>query len=65
MGADQSKAAADQADKPLDYYELLQVSEDATEDEIKVRTRRGPSLTCRNRIVNWPSVHLASAEADS
>lgn len=36
MGADQSKRAVDEADKVLDYYELLQVADDASDDEIKV-----------------------------
>ena len=41
MGNDQSRAGASssngQDDVVLDYYELLQVSEEATEEEIKVR----------------------------
>lgn len=64
MGADQSKAAAEQADKPIDYYELLQVSEDATDDEIKVRGQQRPPLTRRNRTVNWPSVFFGPARAE-
>jgi hypothetical protein len=39
MGNDQSRGASsksEEADKPLDYYALLQIDEDATFDEIKV-----------------------------
>jgi DnaJ family protein A protein 5 len=40
MGNDQSQASDKQADKALDYYELLQVSEEADGDEIKKAYRR-------------------------
>ena len=40
MGNDQSKSADAEIGKPLDYYELLQVSEDASGDEIKKAYRR-------------------------
>lgn len=38
MGNDQSRQTAGQdlANRPLDYYELLQIDEEATFDEIKV-----------------------------
>lgn len=45
MGNDQSRSSggahAEQL-KPLDYYELLQVDEEATFDEIKVSARLAP-----------------------
>ena len=39
MGNDQSRSSGGQSIKegPPDYYKLLQVSEDATEDDLRVR----------------------------
>jgi hypothetical protein len=52
MGNDQSRGGGPQDLKPLDYYELLQIDEEATADEIKVGRARA-SLTCRKRIASW------------
>ena len=40
MGNDQSKGSGEQENQPLDYYELLQISEEATGDEIKRAYRK-------------------------
>ena len=40
MGNDQSRTSGPQEVKPLDYYELLQLQEDATGDEIKRAYRK-------------------------
>jgi preprotein translocase subunit Sec63 len=40
MGNDQSQASTQQGEKVLDYYELLQVSEEATGEEIKRAYRK-------------------------
>lgn len=40
MGNDQSQASGKQEEKALDYYELLQVSEEADGNEIKKAYRR-------------------------
>lgn len=43
MGNDHSRPAEAEGagDRPPDYYELLQISEDATDGEIKVRESGG------------------------
>ena len=48
MGSDQSRASGSTpADRPVDYYELLQVAEDATSEEIKVEDfGRPPDDVC-------------------
>lgn len=58
MGSDQSRSSRDSPDdqvaRPPNYYEHLQVSEDATGDEIKVgngQAEAGPILTCLIEIV--------------
>lgn len=40
MGNEQSQSDQQQADKPIDYYELLQISEEASGDEIKRAYRK-------------------------
>jgi preprotein translocase subunit Sec63 len=40
MGNDQSQSSHGAIDKPHDYYQLLQVSEEATGDEIKKAYRK-------------------------
>jgi len=45
MGNDQSRTSGDQTGtdgRPPDYYQLLQVDEDATGEEIKVSVRSVP-----------------------
>lgn len=42
MGAGES-TRSERDEKPLDYYQLLQVAEDATPDEIKACNSRIPS----------------------
>lgn len=41
MGSDHSRSAGGQSEeeRPPDYYELLQIDEEATEDELRVRDR--------------------------
>jgi DnaJ family protein A protein 5 len=44
MGNDHSRGSAGGAaadDRPPDYYELLQIDEEATGEEIKVRSQEG------------------------
>ena len=46
MGSDQSRSSTGQSAeaRPPDYYELLEIAEDATEDEIRVRYVISPQI---------------------
>jgi hypothetical protein len=61
MGNDQSRAHGQQEQqqvKPPNYYELLEVEEEATEDEIKVcdvQVCHSLRLNAETRVINTPA----------